>query len=385
MSDPSSAKELKFGFSATKMDAPEEGGTVLIPESENRATLESLGAGAYFVEFQFKEAKSTTIDLYVILSLTLNNNQHLQGSGSTIVATLTDLPDVVLVSDNSNLSTAITLTPGTDYTVSGNTVTLTAEYLDSLVKSDKVVTKYVGFAVNYRGTNLAAPYAFTVVPNASIDPTEATWKRGTDKSFTVKPNTVSVAIDGVTITKETYTVSGNKLTLKPAAISIFGYGEHTLTVQTSAGPVTAKITLEPSLGYSSFTGNQHTKGGNKVITFIASDPVVKVKVNGTEISAENYTLSEDKKNITLTAAYLNTLKADTTYTITAVIMADEKETEVSSSFRILTGGSGNSSSSGGSAGRAPQTGDTDTSLWLALLMISGCTAVAILPRLKKEQ
>ena len=247
---------------------------------------------------------------------------------------------------------------------------------------------------------MAAPFPFTIVPPASIDPTETTWKRGTDKSFTVKPDIVSASLDGAAIGNSSYTASGTSLTVKASAISSLTWGEHTLTVKTSAGDVSAKITIEPSLGYASSTGNQHAKGGSGNIIFIASDPVSKVYVNGTEISSEHYTIS-DGKNITLKASYLNTLKADTTYTITATVSNNGETKDVSSSFKITSGGSsgggsssggsssggsssGGSSSGGSSSGKAPATGDSTPTLWIALLILSGCGCAVILPRLRRE-
>jgi len=239
------------------------------------------------------------------------------------------------------------------------------------------VTKYVAFVVNYNGANMAAPFQFTILPPPSIDPAETAWKRGTEKSFTVKPDIVSAYLDGTALEAKSYTVSGTKLSVKSSAVANLNWGDHTLTVETSSGSVSAKVTIEPSMGYSSNTGNQHTKGGSKYIIFIASDPVSKVYVNGTEISSEHYTIS-DNKNITLKASYLNTLKADTTYTITATVSNNGKTQDVSSSFKILSGGSG------GSAGTAPQTGDPAPTLWAALLLVSCLGAAVVLPRLRKE-
>ncbi len=377
VSDPAAGKGLSYTFTPTNPSAPEEGGTLVISESANKATLEALEADAYYLEFQFKDATAAKLDLYVILNLSLDTNRHVKNSGTPIVVTLTDIPDKVLVSDNNKLTSAKELTEGTDYTVSGNTITLKPEYLDTLAAADANVTKYFGFAVDYRGQNLAAPYAVTILPPPTIDPTAVNWKRGTEKAFTVKPDITKVSIDSIALDSSNYTASGNKLTVKPAAIANLVWGDHTLSVDTTSGPVSAKITIEPSLGWSSNTGNQHTKGGSKNIIFIASDPVTKVFVNGTEISSEHYTIS-DSKNITLKASYLNTLKADTTYTITVTVSNNGKTQDVSSSFKILSGGSG------GSAGTAPQTGDPAPTLWAALLLVSCLGMTVVLPRLRKE-
>ncbi len=375
-------KELSFTYTAVDSAKPEEGGTLVIGDSANKAVLDALAAGAYTVEVQFKDADSAKLNLNVYLNASFDTTTHVKGSGKDINVTITDTPDKVIVSDSNNFSSTKTLTAGTDYTVSGGTLTLTSAALDALGSDEKAVTKYVGFTADYNGTAMAAPYEIKILPPPSISPTSDTWKRNGEKSFTVKPDVKGVTIDGTAVDSKNYTVSGNTLKFpKGAAIASLSYGEHTLTVETSSGPVSAKITIDPSLGYSANTGNQHTKGSSKSMIFIASDPVKTVKVNGTELSDENYTISDDKKIVTLKPAYLNTLKAGSTYTITCTLATGDKDVDVATTFTILSGKSGGS---GGSGGKTPQTGDPAPTLWVALLLVSGCGAAALLPRLRRE-
>ena len=389
---------LYFSFSPSDPSDPAQGGTLTISESGNKSTFESLPAGAYSLEFRFKDSPSVTGSFYIFLSASLNNSTHVKGSGSPITVSITDKPDKVIIADSNSLAGGQTLSEGSDYSFAGNTLTITSACLDSFGSDSETVTKYVAFVVSYDGSNMAAPFPITILPPASIDPSDVSWKRGTDKSFTVKPDIVSASLDGAAIGASSYTASGTNLTVKASAISALTWGAHTLTVKTSAGDVSAKITIEPSLGYASSTGNQHAKGGSGNIIFIASDPVSKVYVNGTEISSEHYTIS-DGKNITLKASYLNTLKADTSYTITATVSNNGSTTDVSSSFKITSGGSsggsggsssggsssgGSSSGSGSSSGKAPATGDSSPALWIALLILSGCGCAVVLPRLRKE-
>ena len=354
---------------------PAQGGTLVIGEGDNKSILESIPAGACELEFQFKGAGPVKCDFYLFLKATLDTNRHVKNSGSPIVASITDHPDLVLVSDSSTMAGASTLSESTDYSYADGKLTLSSAYLDTLAK-DGNVTKYVAFVIAYKGVNMAAPLAITILPPPSIDPTELSWKRGTEKSFTVKPDIVSASIDGSSVSEANYTAAGTKLTVKPGAIASLNWGEHTLTVNTTSGPVSAKIKVEPSLGYASNTGNQHTKGGSKIITFVASDPISRVYVNGTEISSEHYTI--DGKNITLKASYLNTLKADTTYTITVSVTNNGNTADVSSSFKILSGGAG------GSSGTAPQTGDGAAFLWMAILLLSCSGCLFTLPKLRRR-
>ena len=177
-SDPGSATELAFKFTPTSAEDPAQGGKVLISESDNKATIEALPAGAYYLEFRFKGATAVKSDFYIFLSASLDTDKHVKGSGKPITVTITDEPDMVLISDNSNLSGGATLTAGSDYTYSGGTLTLTSSYLDTLAKDEEKVTKYVAFVVSYRGVNMAAPFQITILPPPSIDPTRTYPHRG---------------------------------------------------------------------------------------------------------------------------------------------------------------------------------------------------------------
>ena len=368
-------QSLSFQFVPTDSSDPAQGGTLLLSEGENRSVLESIPAGARELEFHFKDALPVKCDFYLFLGASLDTDRHVKNSGSPILVSITDEPQLVLVSDKADMSSPATLTEGTDYSFSDGKLTLSASWLDTLAQ-DVNVTKYVAFVISYKGVNMAAPQAITILPPPTFDPTEVSWKRGTEKGFTVKPDIVSASLDGSPIAENHYTAAGTKLTVKAGAIASLNWGEHTLTVNTTSGPVSAKVKVEPSLGYSSNTGNQHTKGGSKIITFIASDPISRVYVNGAELSAEHYTL--DGKNVTLKASYLNTLKANVTYTITVTVTNNGNSADVSSSFKILSGGPG------GSSGAAPQTGDGDYVLYTALLLLSVGGCALLLPRLRRE-
>ena len=98
-------------------------------------------------------------------------------------------------------------------------------------------------------------------------------------------------------------------------------------------------------------------------------------INGKELSKDNYTLSSDKKTITLRTGYLNNLAAGKEYTISANVTVGDKTEEVSVAFTVKQGSYN---------GRTPQTGDPSSELWLALLLLSGAAVTALLPRLKKQ-
>ena len=275
---------LYFSFSPSDPSDPAQGGTLTISESGNKSTFESLPAGAYSLEFRFKDSPSVTGSFYIFLSASLNNSTHVKGSGSPITVSITDKPDKVIMADSNSLAGGQTLSEGSDYSFAGNTLTITSACLDSFGSDSETVTKYVAFVVNYDGTTWLrpSPSPFCLCQHRSH---RDHWKRGTEKSFTVKPDIINAyPWTAPPSALPAYTASGTNLTVKASAISALTWGAHTLTVKTSAGDVSAKITIEPSLGYASSTGNQHAKGGSGNIIFIASDPVSKVYVNGTEIA-----------------------------------------------------------------------------------------------------
>ena len=194
-------------------------------------------------------------------------------------------------------------------------------------------------------------------------------------AVSVKPSKGDVK----TLTKDTdYSVSDkNVLSLKAAFLKQLPYGEHTMTVSLNGETVTVKFTTAPSLVPKDATN--HTKGGQKDLVFIASDKMDAVWVGQTRLKTDYYTISSDGKTITLKAAFLNTLKADTTYTITTALMnADGKTAQYSAatSFKII---------SAATAGATPGTGDSaNFGLWIALLVISGAAIAVILPKKHKE-
>ena len=190
--------------------------------------------------------------------------------------------------------------------------------------------------------------------------------------FDVSPDVKGVAVDnGGTIDAKNYSVNAdNILTLNAAFLKTLKYGEHTLTVTTSDGNASVKFTTAPSVVAKN--GSNHTKGGSKDLVFTSSDAVTEVYVGKTKLDSEKYSLSSDGKTITLKAAFLNTLKADTTYTLTVNGSAGAAST----TFKIL---------SPGSAASNPKTGDeSNVALWAAVLVLSGAAAAALMPRRKKQ-
>lgn len=133
---------------------------------------------------------------------------------------------------------------------------------------------------------------------------------------------------------------------------------------------------------------------------------LKVKVDGNDLDASNYTVKEGSTIVTLKAEYLNTLSvgkhtleieskngiAKTEFTITAVQGGDDSQTGGDQTEGNQTGGD---SQTGGTtpqepgknegAVTSPQTGDSNNILlWVALLFLSGGALSAVTYKKKKQ-
>ncbi|MDF2843422.1 MAG: Cellulose 1,4-beta-cellobiosidase [Herbinix sp.] len=165
---------------------------------------------------------------------------------------------VVTMTLNGNTLTGIKdgstyLVNGTDYTVSGSTVTLLKAYL---------ATKTVGvlnltFDFNKGIDPLLAITISDTTPSGSITPTTATFDKKTANqanvviSLTLAGNTLSaIKLDGQTLTSGTnYTVSGSTVTFPASYLATLATGAHTVVFDLSAGidPTLALTVVDTSV------------------------------------------------------------------------------------------------------------------------------------------
>ena len=346
-------------------------GKLTVSKDSNKGTLSSLSAGKHTMTVSFGSRESVDIPVYVYLGATLNKTRYVQKSGEPIVITLTagDKVDSIVLAEKIEGGAYVngkTLVEGTDYTVSGDQITLKLD--DPVVTAE--VDRIVSLQVKYDSSTRVLPRSIKIAPAPSIDPTDTTWKRNADKKFTVKPNVTSVSLGGnaLTTSQYTYNTSDNSLVLKADAIKNVAYGTYTLTVGTSDGNVSATVKVAPSVGYVST--NLHTKGGSKNLTFVASDPVKTVKVGTATLTKDqDYTLSSDGKTITLLAKYLNTMSADVEYTLNVTVTANNVDYETSVPFKVI---------STATAGSTPKTGDeSNIGLWIGLMAGAAICAGAV--------
>lgn len=225
------------------------------------------------------------------------------------------------------------------------------------------------------GINSVDPYG-----NAYITPKSVNWTRGNgDLVFQISPFAYWTYLDNQYLnTKSTSlaTYWNGALTLKAAYLNTLSNGTHTLKVYTAydefnnpTGLVYANIYISGNgTGASAAYGdNAHVKGTASNLYFNSTSAIKDVYISGRWIDPANYSLSTDGKTLTLNSAFLNQL-AYGSYTMQ---LNGTNGSTQSTNFRIVT------------ANYAPSTGDeANIGLWVAIMILSGAGAVALIPRRK---
>ena len=226
------------------------------------------------------------------------------------------------------------------------------------------------------GINSVDPYG-----SASITPKSVTWVRGNgDLSFQVSPAAYYTYLDNQYLnTKSTSLASywNGTLTLKAAFLNTLSNGNHTLKVYTATdsennptGLVYATISIEGNgaMGASATYGdNAHVKGAASNLYFNSGNPISEIYISGKWIDPSNFSISADGKTLTLSSSFLNQLP----YGSYTMQINGSNGTTQTTNFRIVT------------ANYAPSTGDeTNIGLWVAIMLLSGAGAVALIPKKK---
>lgn len=346
-------------------------------DGQNQVTIDAfdkLAAGAHKIIFKFADGKTVEVDVYVWASIENTDVIHVVGDKADKSMEMSDKP-VIFVDDKE-----VKEDGNWSFDDTNDKLTFKASYLDTVAMGDHKLS------LSFAGSNGSTFVVTLSIVN--VTPVEANkdnkWlNSNTALSYNASHEVTAVSVKDSkgtphTLTRDTdFSCSDkNVLSLKAAFLKSLPYGEHTMVVTLAGEEVTIKFTTAPSLVPKDATN--HTKGGQKDLVFIASDPMDTVWVGKTQLKSDYYTISSDGKTITLKAAFLNTLKADTTYNITTAKSNGNNGYEYNavSSFRIL---------SAASAGATPGTGDSaNFGLWIALLVISGAAIAVILPKRRKE-
>ena len=225
------------------------------------------------------------------------------------------------------------------------------------------------------GINSVDPYG-----DAYILPKSVNWTRGSgDLTFQISPAAYWTYLDNQYLnTKSTSLASywNGTLTLKSAYLNTLSNGTHTLKVYTAydeynnpTGLVYANIYISGNGTSASATygDNAHVKGTASNLYFNSGNAISDVYISGKWIDPANYSLSTDGKTLTLNSSFLNQLSYGT-YTMN---LNGTNGSTQSTTFRIVT------------ANYAPSTGDeTNIGLWVAIMILSGAGAIALIPRRK---
>lgn len=327
--------------------------------------FEAASAGKNEITFAFANGDEVKVPVFIWPSVEIPSEKYVIGSNTDFIVNVSDLPDSVGFSNSSSESG--TAVAAENYTYSNGELAIKSAYMDKLAAGDR----YLGLW--YDGMGLM--YKIIVRPAPTITPVEANkdnkWLNSSSAlSYTVSPNVESVTVDNNAVDAKNYSVSKeNVLSLNSAYLKSLSYGDHTLAVVTEDGTVSVNFTTAPSVVAKN--GSNHTKGGSKDLSFVASDAMKEVYVGQTKLKTDYYTISSDGKTITLKASFLNTLKADTTYTITV----NGDSGHAATTFRIL---------SPESAAANPKTGDSGITLWVTLLILSGAAVAVIIPKRREN-
>jgi cytoskeletal protein CcmA (bactofilin family) len=215
----------------------------------------------------------------------------------------------------------------------------------------------------------------------------ATWSSGNGNLyFYYTPNTA--AAQGLTyhfyLDSSAWLISGEDYTdnltgtmsLGKSLLGTLSEGVHTLIYVCDGQTATCTFYISGSL--KAVDTDKHVINSTKSLQFYSTQPISRVWVGDVEITdnyGTYYTLSSDRKTLTLTSDFLNDRTAGNTYTLT--VQTDAGST-LSSTFQVLTTAQASSS---------PKTGDaSNLALWAAVLVLSGGAAFAIvLPRVKKNE
>ncbi len=209
-------------------------------------------------------------------SITPVTSTFVQGAAADITVTLTP---------NGNTFKGITgLVQGTNYTVSGNTVVISKNYLNTLTAGTKVLTFDFGVASN---PNLT----ITVTPSVgapAITPSTAAFDKyvPADISVTLTPN--GNTFKGITglVQGTDYTVSGNNVVISKSYLNTLALGTKTLTFDfgVTGNPVltlTIKDSKPQFTGLGVTIGTAAGKTGDTVAVPVTLTNVSKVGNVGT--------------------------------------------------------------------------------------------------------
>ncbi|WP_338553121.1 X2-like carbohydrate binding domain-containing protein [Paenibacillus sp. KS-LC4] len=265
------------------------GNTVTI----SKAYLAQQSVGVTNLAFNFSAGAAQTLAV-TVSDTTPQNSQLSQTTASFDKETSAQADVAVTLTLNGNTLSSITnggatLTAGTDYTVVGNTVTISKSYLAQ--QSVGVTNLAFNFSAGAAQT-LAVTVSDTTPQNSQLSQTTASFDKETSAqsdvavTLTLNGNTLSsITNGGATLTAGTdYTVVGNTVTISKAYLAQQSVGVTNLAFNFSAGAAqTLAVTVSDTTPQNSQL-SQTTASFDKE-TSAQSDVAVTLTLNGNTLSS----------------------------------------------------------------------------------------------------
>ncbi len=292
-----------------------------------------------------------------------------------------------------------------EYSLAGNTVTLSKTYLDSMPDDTYY---FIGFP-NASDTSEYVKSTNTFIvktseDNGSLNPYTGqnwylepsysyAWTSGDDylmfwsdlMNLRRFPNQYTVILRygygaGSIPTKEVnynqfWDFDNGNFALGTNFLNSLPSGTYTLqVVEMKYGMCTNTVTFRIGAKLVPIDSDKHVINSIRNLRFLCDDPVAQVYVGNIPLEyGVDYALSANGKTITLSYEFLNKRSAGNTYTLKALTSYGDY---CSTTFQILTTAQG---------GASPRTGDeSNLGLWAAFLLLSGTAVVVLIPKLRKH-
>ena len=217
-------------------------------------------------------------------SITPTTSSMVQGSATSDLA-------VTLNANGSTFKGITGLTQGTDYTVSGTTVSILKSYLNALAVGTKELTFDFGVTNNPKLTITVSPFVGT----PSITPTAISFDQGAANDLPVVLIPNGNTFKGITgLAQGTdYSVSGNNVIISKNYLNTLAVGSKSLTFDfgVTNNPVLAITVNQPDNNLTLSIGNVSGKAGDTITVPVTFKNVAKVGNVGTFNFYVNYDTS----------------------------------------------------------------------------------------------
>ena len=238
-------------------------GRVVISKNSVSSLLNSMPAGRAYIQFTFDNGALIEVPLNIYPNVTFEPTTYYIDSFEPVVFTMTDAPSYITVDLKDGENPYYKVLKSSNYTISGNKLTLSSSYLNNLEPGahnfDFWYDMSFGKTVRLRCTVLVyADYKIVQINNVEMykdkNMADVNWYQYSGKNLNFTANGdpskfVGVKVDGKMIGAGNYAVSkdtANHLTnvgLYPGYLATLAQGKHTISVVFSDGEATATFNI----------------------------------------------------------------------------------------------------------------------------------------------